>query len=166
MTLLLLATLALASDPPSDTPADAPEAAPVATTEDEATPQAEEAPQAEAPAPAVPEGDRLVWSAEPLGQGDDRVATVLEALVGELKDPLLACRDGHDDAGRILSTSVKLSLDGSVKKAKAVLSTGDKAVDTCALDQLRALVVDPAPMFADVLRVNLRWAPPKDPSED
>lgn len=108
-----------------------------------------------------PAEDTLVWSSDPLGQGDDRTARRVESMLGEQRAALLACRDGRPDSGRILSTQVKFQIDGTVKWARAKLSTGDDVVDGCVLEILQALVLDPAPQFADKLRVNLRWKPPE-----
>lgn len=110
--------------------------------------------------------DVLVFSADPLGKGDDRTARAIEARVAaEHADALLACRppSADDDTGRILSTEAKMKLDGTVRTVSVSLSTGVDAVDACAVGILRTLRIDPPPMFADRIRINLRWQPPEAP---
>lgn len=163
LTLTLLTSLALAQEAAVDPAAETDAAAPAEEVAEAPPAEASAPEQPAAPSePAPPVGDTLVWSSDPLGQGDDRIARQIEGLVGARQDTLLACREGHDDAGRILSAQIKLNLDGTVKWAKARLPTGDGAVDACALGVLSGLVLDPTPMFADKMRVNLRWAPPGD----
>lgn len=110
--------------------------------------------------PTEPEAPpRLVSSADPLGRGDDRVAKRIEALLQDNTAPYLACLSRPPDATTILSSEVKLKVDGSVRWVKVKLSSGDDDLDQCATDLLKAMIVDPPPRFADRMRVNLRWAP-------
>lgn len=118
------------------------------------------------PAPAT---DILAFSADPLGKGDDRTARALEdGIRASHVEALLACRpaDADDAVGRILSTEAKMKLDGTVRSVAVKLSTGADAVDACATRILGTLRVDPPPMFADRIRINLRWQPPEAPDAE
>jgi len=162
LSLTLWIGLAFAQE--ADAPPDPP-TADAAPTEEPFVPDAPVEPPVAPTPPPPPPADTLVWSSDPLGQGDDRTARAVEARMGEHEANLLACRDERPDSGRILSTQIKMNLDGSVKWAKAKLSTGDDVVDDCVLGILRTIVLDPPPQFGDKLRVNVRWKPPGEDDE-
>lgn len=113
--------------------------------------------------------DVLLFAAEPLGAGNDETARKVEDALKSQEDTLRGCRDEAvsrgEDPLRFVSAKVKFGLDGRPKKVQRAVSSGDETVDTCVLDVFEGLVLDPPPMFADKLQVNVTWQVP-EPDED
>jgi hypothetical protein len=69
--------------------------------------------------------------------------------------------DPAPDAGRFLSMRFRVRPEsGAVFGAKLRERTGDDAVDACALDLLKALVIERKPMYPDHIEMTVTWALP------
>jgi outer membrane biosynthesis protein TonB len=133
---------------------------------------AEEAPPAELPPlimpvagieppPPPPPPIVMVVSAEPLGSADDRTTKAIESAITSADPELLACWEAASAEGepelRYLLTELRFRLDGTVRKALVVSSTGREGLDACGVARLTALTIPP-PQFPDRVEVAITWA--------
>jgi len=112
---------------------------------------------------ALADGPVVGVTAEPIGRGDDRVATRVEAMIKMFTHEWMACWPEATRGEPLLflrQTLYLRSRDGTVRKSKVTASTGDPEHDACGVALAARLVLDPPPVYNDRIDLRVSWANP------